>query len=82
MDTVDRELEVLRLLSAGLSNPEIAERGTRASRHAPTDITVMRSLARCRSDLVTSEPVVAEAVGLPLVASDDDRGASDPKRHG
>jgi hypothetical protein len=64
------------------ANPEIAERGTRASRHAPTDITVMRSLARCRSDLVTSEPVVAEAVGLPLIASDDDRGASDPKRQG
>ena len=47
-------------------NPEIAERGTRASRHADTDITILRCLGKRYPDLRTSEPVVAENTGIPI----------------
>jgi hypothetical protein len=49
------------------SNPEIAERGSAASKHAETDIRVLRRLAS-RGDLFTSEPIVAARTGVPLLA--------------
>lgn len=63
-----------RVIVAGMSfelthaygaNPEIAERGTAASKHADTDVMVLARLAR-RGDLFTSEPIVAERAGVPL----------------
>jgi hypothetical protein len=62
-----------RVVVAGMSfelthaygpNPEIAERGTAASKHADTDVMVLSRLAR-RHALFTTEPVVAERTGLP-----------------
>jgi hypothetical protein len=47
-------------------NPEIARRGTAASKHADTDVLVLSRLAR-RGDLWTSEPIVAERAGVPLL---------------
>lgn len=47
-------------------NPEIAQRGTRVSRHADTDVAVLHYLASRRDDLFTSEPVVHERTGIPL----------------
>jgi len=64
-----------RVVVAGMSfelthahgvNPEIAARGTLASKHADTDVMVLSRLAR-RGDLFTSEPIVAERAGLPLL---------------
>jgi len=63
-----------RVIVAGMSfelthaygvNPEIAERGSAASKHADTDVMVLERLAR-RGDLFTSEPIVAERAGVPL----------------
>ncbi len=48
-------------------NPLIAERGTAESKHADTDIAVLRCLARRFDSLYTTEPVVAEIAGLPLL---------------
>ena len=48
-------------------NPEIDQRGTLASRHADTDIAVLRAVvARC-GRLYTTEPRVHEAAGVPLL---------------
>jgi len=67
--------EFERVIVAGMSfelthaygaNPEIAERGSAASKHADTDVMVLARLAR-RGDLFTSEPLVAERAGVPLV---------------
>jgi hypothetical protein len=64
-----------RVVVAGMSfelthaygtNPEITERGSAASKHADTDAQVLRRLAR-RGDLFTTEPVVAERAGVPLL---------------
>jgi len=63
-----------RVVVAGMSfelthaygaNPEIAERGSAASKHADTDVMVLERLAR-RGDLFTTEPIVAERAGVPL----------------
>lgn len=48
-------------------NPLIAERGSAASAHAPTDVAILRKLAVLREDLATSEPAVHARTGLPLV---------------
>ena len=48
-------------------NPEIDERSTAVSAHADTDIMVMRCLGRKFANLVTTEPVVHERTGLPLL---------------
>jgi hypothetical protein len=67
-----------RVVVAGMSfelthaygpNPEIAERGTAASRHADTDVAILACLARHRPDLCTSEPIVAERTGVSLLAA-------------
>jgi len=47
-------------------NPEIDERGTQISRHANTDITILRCLSRKCPQLETTEPVVAESTGIRL----------------
>lgn len=66
-----------RVVIAGMSfelthahgvNPEIALRGTAVSKHADTDVMVLSHLAR-RGDLFTSEPIVAERTGIPLLRS-------------
>src|SRR5690606_16943833 len=67
-----------RVVVAGLSfglthaygaSPEIAERGTTVSRHAETDVAVLAHLARRRQDLFTTESIVAERTGVPLLAA-------------
>lgn len=58
------------------TNPLIAERGSAASKHAPTDVAILRCLAARRSDLWTSEPVVHERTGLPLFPAEASEGAA------
>lgn len=57
-------------------NPLIAERGSAASAHAPTDVAILRRLAARRSDLWTSEPVVHARTGVPLLPVDAATGAA------
>ena len=54
-------------------NPEIDERGTAVSAHAGTDIMVMRCLGRKFPNLYTTEPVVHERTGLPILDGSDNR---------
>lgn len=49
-------------------NPEIIQRGTQASRHADTDIAVLRALAGRIGRLFTTELRVHQATGIPLLA--------------
>lgn len=63
------------LVHAYGTNPLIAERGSALSKHAETDVAILRRLARLRGDLWTSEPVVHERTGLPLVAASPAAGA-------
>lgn len=51
-------------------NPLIASRGSVVSRHADTDVAVLRSIARHTGKLLTTELVVHERAGVPLVATD------------
>ena len=73
-----------RVVVAGMSfelthaygpNPEIAERGTSASRHADTDIEVLARLARS-GRLFTTETIVAERTSVPLWPGDASASAS------
>lgn len=50
------------------ANPDIDERGSAASVHADTDITILRHLAKCDDRLATTEPIVHERTGLALLA--------------
>ncbi len=72
------EGEADRVVMAGFSfelthaygvNPEIEERGMTTSRHGDTDVMVLSRIAHSRSDLWTTEPVVADRTGLPLLES-------------
>jgi len=56
-------------------NPLIRARGTTASKHADTDITILRHLA-ARHDVVTTEPSVHARAGVPLLAPEDTAQAS------
>lgn len=47
-------------------NPLIAKRGTTMSRHADTDVAVLRSISARTGNLLTTEPVVHERTGIPL----------------
>jgi hypothetical protein len=47
-------------------NPLVAERGAQ-SRHADTDIAVLKALSRRFGTIFTSEPVVHERAGLPML---------------
>lgn len=57
------------LTHAYAQNPEIEQRGTSASRHAPTDIQIFRSLAAHYGNIRTTEPAVHEHCGIPLLES-------------
>jgi hypothetical protein len=48
------------------ANPLIALRGSALSKHADTDITILRRLAGTAPRLVTTEPTVHERTGVPL----------------
>lgn len=49
------------------TNPEIAERGTQVSGHAGTDVAVLRHLTTTLGTVFTTEPIVAERTGVPLL---------------
>lgn len=49
-------------------NPLIASRGSLTSKHADTDVAVLRRISERHGSLLTTEPVVAERAGIPLVA--------------
>jgi hypothetical protein len=49
------------------TNPEIEQRGTSVSRHADTDIAVMGYLSRKFGNVFTTETIVNERVGVPLL---------------
>lgn len=48
-------------------NPAIDRNGTTVSRHAEIDMAVLRYLAAHHKDLFTSEPIVHERTGIPLL---------------
>ncbi len=48
-------------------NPEITRRGTVISKHAQTDIAILSYLANHYPTLFTTEPVVNERTGIPLL---------------
>ncbi len=48
-------------------NPEIDERGTQISSHAQTDIMVLRHLSERLRNIYTTEGVVHEQTGLPML---------------
>lgn len=48
-------------------NPLIARRGTVMSRHADTDIAVLRRISARTGRLLTTEPVVHERTGIPML---------------
>jgi hypothetical protein len=48
-------------------NPAIARRGTASSRHADADVAVLRRISTRTGRLLTTEPVVHERTGVPLV---------------
>jgi hypothetical protein len=54
-------------------NPLIQERGSAASRHAETDIALLRHLCKRFGTIYTTEPVVSARAGVPLLL---DPGAS------
>jgi hypothetical protein len=49
-------------------DPEIARRGTAASAHRDTDVLILRRLVERGLPLVTTEPAVIAAAGLPPLA--------------
>lgn len=51
-------------------NPEIRQRGTSRSRHADTDITILRVLAREDPRLFTTEAVVNRNTAIPMLPGD------------
>jgi len=55
------------LTHAYAPNPDIAARGSSASAHAYTDITILRQLAKHDDRLATTEPIVHESCGVRLV---------------
>ncbi len=48
-------------------NPEIFEVGTTASKHADTDITVISYLARKYGNIYTTEAIVHDRAGIPML---------------
>jgi hypothetical protein len=49
------------------ANPLIAERGSAASKHADTDVVLLRHLCKRYGNIYTTEPVVSERAGVPLL---------------
>ncbi len=48
-------------------NPEIEERGMTRSLHGDTDVLVLSKIAQRRADLWTTEPLVSDRTGIPLL---------------
>lgn len=48
-------------------NPDIIRRGSTASLHAATDVAILSKLAERDSRLFTTEPIVHQRTGLPLL---------------
>jgi hypothetical protein len=48
-------------------NPLIAERGSASSKHADTDIALLRHLSRRFGTIYTTEPTVHQRAGIPLL---------------
>ena len=48
-------------------NPLIAQRGTASSKHAETDIALLRHLSRRFRTIYTTEPMVHQRTGVPLL---------------
>ncbi|MGD2076322.1 MAG: hypothetical protein PVI91_14160 [Gammaproteobacteria bacterium] len=63
------------LTHAYADNPEIAQRKSKVSRHAETDIKVMGYLARKFGNVFTTEATVHERAGIPLLAEAGRTGA-------
>ena len=55
------------LTQAAGEDPNIARRGTTASKHASTDAMVLRAMLRHHASLVTTEPIVHAVAGVPLL---------------
>jgi len=55
------------LTHAYADNPEITQRGTRTSRHTPTDIQLLRRLSDLGGNIFTTEPAVHEQASLPFL---------------
>jgi hypothetical protein len=71
-----REYDYERVIISGFSfeithayaaNPDIVCRGSTTSLHASTDIAILSRLAERDGRLMTSEPIVHERTGLPLL---------------
>lgn len=56
-----------QITHAYAENPDIRLRGSTESRHADTDIAVIRALSHCTRRLYTTEPIVNERTGVPLL---------------
>jgi hypothetical protein len=56
-----------QITHAYADNPDIERRRSAASRHADTDIAVIAALGRRHRHLFTTEPVVHEATGVPML---------------
>jgi hypothetical protein len=48
-------------------NPLIAERGSASSKHADTDVALLRHLSRRFGTIYTTEPAVNQRAGIPLL---------------
>jgi hypothetical protein len=54
-------------------NPLIAARGSARSKHADTDIALLRHLSKRFGTIYTTEPVVNQRAGVPLLPDEDAR---------
>jgi hypothetical protein len=59
------------LTHAYAQHPGIHQRGTRESRHLPTDIRFLQCLSASLGNLFTTEPIVNELAGVPLLGQAD-----------
>ena len=59
------------LTHAYAQHPGIDQRGTRESRHLPTDIQFLQCLSASLGNLFTTEAIVHELTGVPLLAQAD-----------
>jgi hypothetical protein len=51
-------------------NPLVRARGSPASKHAETDVAVLERISERHGNLLTTEPVVAERTGIPLILTE------------
>ena len=59
-------------------NPEVAQRGTRRSRHTDTDVAIMRCLSRKHGNIYTTEQTVHRCTGIPLLPMAERAASSRP----